>query len=144
MHKTIVLLVYDGGCGLCTQWAHWARARLPSFFRVEPWQALELEALGLSRREVEASIWWLEDNSGGCFVRYHGAEAIGRALTSISGAWSVVGWLIVHPPVCWLARPVYAIVAANRHRISRLWFLRRRWAVCHGVGGAWGAERIDL
>lgn len=127
MHNTDVLLVYDGGCGFCTQWAHWVEARLPSHARVKPWQALELEALGLSQQEVEASIWWLEDISGGDSVRSHGADAVGRALLASSGVWRVVGWLIIHPPLCWLARRVYRVVAANRHRISRLCLLDGRF-----------------
>ena len=115
-----MLLVYDGECGFCTQWARWAKARLPSHTRVEPWQALELEALGLSQQEVKAALWLLEDNSEGDPLRCHGAEAVGRVLLANSGAWRVVGWLITHPPLCWLARPIYAIVATNRRHLSRL------------------------
>ena len=111
-----VLLVYDGDCGFCVRSARWIAARLPAAARVEPWQSLELEQLGLSRPEVEAAVWWLEDH-GRVQRRSRGAEAIGRSLVAAGGCWTIVGRLIVHPPLAWLARPAYALVAANRHRL---------------------------
>ena len=119
-----MLLIYDGECGFCTRWARWAKARLPSHVRVEPWQVLELEALGLTQQEVEAAVCWLEDEPVRDSMRCQGAEAIGRAFMTTSGAYRVIGWLITRPPLCWMARPVYAIVAANRHHLSQLWLLR--------------------
>lgn len=61
-----MLLIYDGECGFCRRWAQWARVRLPSHVRIEPWQVLELEALELTRQEVEAAVCWLEDELGDC------------------------------------------------------------------------------
>ena len=111
-----MLLVYDGECGFCIRSAHWIEARLPADARVQPWQSLELEELGLRRDDVEAAIWWVDGDGWGT-RRSRGAEAIGRSLIAAGGTWGVVGRLIVHPPLCWLARPVYALTAANRHRL---------------------------
>ena len=111
-----MLLVYDGHCGFCIRSARWIEARLPADARVEPWQSLELEELGLSRTDAEAAVWWIDDSSRGQ-RRSRGAEAIGRALASGHGAWRVVGRLIHRPPLLWLARPTYALVAANRHHL---------------------------
>ena len=33
------------------------------------------------------------------------------------GLWRLAGLVLSRPPVLWLARPVYALVAANRHRL---------------------------
>ena len=55
-----MLLVYDGECGFCIRTARWIKARLPEDARVEPWQSLKLEQLGLSRADAEAAVWWLE------------------------------------------------------------------------------------
>lgn len=115
-HTGGVLLVYDGECGFCVRSARWIAARLPGAARVEPWQSLELEELKLSQPDVEAAVWWLEDRGRGQ-RRSRGAEAIGRSLVAVGGAWGIIGRLIVHPPLCWLARPTYALVAANRHRL---------------------------
>lgn len=111
-----MLLVYDGECGFCVRSARWIAARLPPDARVEPWQSLELEELGLSQPDVEAAVWWI-DRDGGSPRRARGAEAIGWSLLAVAGAWGIIGRLIVHPPLCWLARPIYALVAANRHRL---------------------------
>ena len=111
-----MLLVYDGECGFCIRSARWIEARLPADARVEPWQSVDLQQLGLSRPDVEAAVWWIDDCGPGP-RRSRGAEAIGRSLVAAGGAWRLVGLLIVHPPLCWLARPAYALVAANRHRL---------------------------
>ena len=111
-----MLLVYDGHCGFCVRSARWIEARLPADARVKPWQSLELEELGLSRPDVQAAVWWIDDRDHSP-RRSRGAEAIGRALAEARGAWGVVGRLIVRPPLIWLARPAYALVAANRHRL---------------------------
>ena len=111
-----MLLVYDGECGFCVRSARWIKARLPEDARVEPWQSLELEELGLSRPDAEAAVWWIDDSGRGP-RRSRGAEAIGRALASGRGTWRVMGRLIARPPLLWLACPTYALVAANRHRL---------------------------
>ena len=116
MHNVEVMLVYDGQCGFCVRSARWISTRLPVDARVEPWQSLELEQLGLSPADAEAAVWWI-DGSGSNPQRYRGAEAIGRALVAGRGIWRAVGLSIVRPPLLWLARPVYACVAANRHRL---------------------------
>ena len=111
-----MLLVYDGQCGFCIRSARWIEARLPEGARVEPWQALELEELGLSQSDVEAAVWWVDDR-GSLPRRGRGADAVGSSLVAAGGAWRIVGHMISHPPLCWLARPIYALVAANRHRL---------------------------
>ena len=116
MQNVGVLLVYDGHCGFCVRSARWIEARLPADARVEPWQSLRLEDLGLSQPDVEAAVWWI-DGSGHGTRRTRGADAVGRSLVAAGGPWSIIGHLIVHPPLCWLARPAYALIAANRHRL---------------------------
>ncbi len=111
-----VLLVYDGECGFCIRSARWIEAHLPADARVEPWQSLQLDRLGLSEPDVRAAVWWIDDRGSGT-RRSRGAEAIGRSLVAAGGIWAAAGLLIIHPPLCWLARPAYALIAANRHRL---------------------------
>ena len=111
-----MLLVYDGECGFCVRSARWIAARLPAEARVEPWQSLKLEHLGLSRTDAEAAVWWLEPHAAPP-QRWRGSAAIGRSLVAAGGAWALIGRLLIHPPLCWLARPTYSLVAANRHRL---------------------------
>ena len=109
-------LVYDGECGFCVSSARWIAARLPAEARVEPWQSLRLEDVGLSQLDVETAVWWVDDR-GPSPRRCRGAEAIGWSLVAAGGVWRIIGRLIVYPPVLWLAKPIYALVAANRHRL---------------------------
>ena len=112
-----MILVYDGQCGFCVRTARWIAARLPADARVEPWQALNLEKLGLSEQEARAAVWWIEGH-GTSTRRARGAEAIGRSLLSAGRVWKPAGLLISRPPLLWLARPIYALVASNRHRLG--------------------------
>ena len=55
-HDEGVILVYDGQCGFCIRSARWIEARLPADVRVEPWQSLDLDELGLSAHEAQAAV----------------------------------------------------------------------------------------
>jgi len=105
-------LLYDADCGFCTSSAVWlSRRRLAT--RIEPLQRADLGVLGVDPARAEREIPFVSEWGE---VSY-GAEAIGRALQTGSFGWRVIGWLLAHPPVLWLARPVYRVVAANRHRL---------------------------
>ena len=108
------LLVFDGDCGFCTRSARWIQRKLPDGVRVEPGQALDLDELGLTVDDVTGAAWWLSPDRP---RPARGHEAIGRALAAAGGAWGAVGRLIVRRPGSWLARPVYAVIARNRHRM---------------------------
>jgi hypothetical protein len=97
--------------------ARWVEANLPegSGVAVEPWQRLDLRALGLTPTDVADHAWWLAP--GG--VRRRGHRAIAAALRAIGGRWGVVGRLLDLPPVSWLAAVVYVLVARNRHHLRR-------------------------
>ena len=107
----MALLLYDADCGFCTRSAAWLKGRLPHL-RIEPLQRADLDALGVDEVRAAREIPFVAGSS----VSY-GAEAIGRALATGGGLWRLVGLVLSRPPVLWLARPVYALVAANRHRL---------------------------
>jgi predicted DCC family thiol-disulfide oxidoreductase YuxK len=107
------VLVFDGDCGFCTSSARWIQARLPADTPVEPWQSLELDSLGLTEADVTAAAYWVDDEGG----LHRGHLAIGRALVTAGGLWGIVGRLLVNPPLTWVARPVYALVARYRHKL---------------------------
>ena len=112
--ETGSLLVFDGDCGFCTRSARWIQRRLPDGVRVESWQVLDLDDLGLTVDDVTGAAWWLSPAQP---RPARGHEAIGWALAAAGGAWGTVGRLIVRRPGSWLARPVYAVIARNRHRM---------------------------
>ena len=105
-------LVFDGNCGFCTLSVDWLQARMDPRVDVaiEPWQRLDLPALGLTEPEVTTAAYWVEDGS-----RLRGARAIAAALRACrSPLWRAAGRLIDVPPVRPLARLGYTIVARNR------------------------------
>jgi predicted DCC family thiol-disulfide oxidoreductase YuxK len=108
------MLVFDGGCGFCTASARWVEHRLPSG-SVEPWQLIDLRAVGLSPTDVADYAWWVDPDGS----RRRGHRAIAASLRAIGGGWGVVGRVLAVPPVSWLAAGVYHVVAANRHRLHR-------------------------
>lgn len=108
-----MLLVFDGDCGFCTASARWIERRLPSSTSVQPWQVLDLDELGLTQGDVTAAAWWVDRRGR----QHRGHAAIGRALIAAGGTWGVIGRLVITPPISWLARPAYWLIARNRHRL---------------------------
>lgn len=104
--------MYDGDCGFCTSSARWIEARLPASVPVEPWQSLDLDEVGLTKDEVTTAAYWV-DHTGA----HRGHRAIGRSLIAAGGAWKVVGWILILPPVSFLARAGYALVAKYRYKL---------------------------
>ena len=109
----MVLLIFDGDCGFCTTSAGWIEHRLPDDVRVAPWQILELAEYGLTEADVTTAAYWVDSDG----ITHRGHLGIGRSLIAAGGVWAVPGHLIVRPPVSWIAKPVYAWVAKNRHRM---------------------------
>lgn len=108
------MLIFDGDCSFCTSSAHWIEARLPEGYPVVPWQRHpDLEALGLSEHDVRAKAWWIDVDG----TPHGGGAAIARALIAAGGAWAMAGWVMVVPPISWLAEGAYRLVARYRHRL---------------------------
>jgi len=108
-----MILIFDGDCGFCTASARWIERRLPDDAAVESWQALDLAELHLTEHDVTTAAWWVDE--GG--TKHRGHAAIGRALINAGGIWGAIGRLIITPPVSWIARPGYWLIARNRHRL---------------------------
>jgi len=108
-----VLLVFDGDCGFCTTSARWIERRLPTSVSVEPWQSLDLDEIGLTRDDVASAAWWIDDLD----QPQRGHLAIGHALRTAGGFWGLVGRVIITPPMSWLGRPAYWLVARFRYRL---------------------------
>jgi predicted DCC family thiol-disulfide oxidoreductase YuxK len=107
-------LVYDGDCGFCTRCAEWIRPRIPQGHDVVAWQELpDLEALGLTAADVARASYWIDADG-----RPHGGErGVAMALNEIGGFWTVVGRMLLLPPIRTLAAPLYGLIARYRHRL---------------------------
>lgn len=104
------MLIFDGDCGFCTASARWIEARGAP---IAAWQALDLSEYPVTEADVAEAAWWIDESGAG----HRGHYAIGHALKAVGGAWGLTGTALVNPPVSWLARPVYALVARNRHKL---------------------------
>lgn len=104
------MLIFDGDCGFCTASARWIKERGAP---VAAWQALDLGECPVTAAEFDEAAWWI-DGSG---VGHRGHRAVGHALKAAGGVWRPIGAMLLNPPVSWLAGPVYALVARNRHRL---------------------------
>lgn len=113
MSGTNRMLIYDGDCGFCRACAAWVSARLPKDVRVVPYQQLDLAELGVGEETAKKAVLWVDDQG----VQWAGHAAAGKALAAAGGGWARLGRLLIRPPASWAARPVYALVARNRHRL---------------------------
>lgn len=104
------ILLYDGECAFCMRSVRWLQKHLPVQPDLQPWQDIDLAALGVAEAEAEHSVQWVEPSgrvSGG-------ATAVARLLASNGGGWAFLGRLMLVPPVSWLAAGVYRLVAKYR------------------------------
>jgi len=112
----IPVLVYDGDCAFCSTSARFAAQRLrrsPTDYTVEPWQRLDLAALGLTAAECDAAVRWVSADG----IPDAGHVAIARALRASRWWARPVGAVLLAPGVSRLAARAYAWVSANRHRV---------------------------
>jgi predicted DCC family thiol-disulfide oxidoreductase YuxK len=110
-------LIFDGDCGFCKRSARWiASGWPPDRAEAVSWQTLGphgLEELGLSEADVRAAAWWID--AGGRPWRGH--QAVARSLQLAKGWRRATGLGLMVPPLSWLARPGYYLVARYRYRL---------------------------
>ena len=106
--------VYDADCGFCTRFATWVARHVDGRVDVVAGQRLaDPAAVGLSLDDIRASSWFITPDG----VRLGHDAGVAAALVAAGGAWRVVGRLLRNPLVAAVARPAYALIARNRHRM---------------------------
>jgi predicted DCC family thiol-disulfide oxidoreductase YuxK len=110
-------LIYDGDCAFCTRSARWIAARwVQGTATITPsstWSDADLAAAGLTRADVDAAVWWIDDAG----ETERGDRAVAAALRAAPGWPRVVGRAISARPMRWIAPTAYRLVARNRHRL---------------------------
>ena len=110
-------LVYDGDCGVCEQFADWARARIPAWRFVPATNVSDaaLVSVGLSRAACQDAVQLV---CGGTVKP--GAAAINAVLVAARHPLRHAVRLIERvPPLFFLERLGYALVASHRGALSR-------------------------
>jgi predicted DCC family thiol-disulfide oxidoreductase YuxK len=110
------VFLYDGDCAFCTSSAGFIGRHIPTSAAVTPWQLADLDALGVTQADAEASVQWIDPGSGRP-VRAAGTAAIASLLVDAGSYWRPLGRLLDVRPVRWLAGLAYRLIARNRHRL---------------------------
>jgi len=113
MRRERPVLLYDGDCSFCTLSVQWVERHLPVLPDLQPWQVADLTALGVTEAEATHSVQWVEPSGRVS----SGAAAVAWLLVASGGGWSVLGRLMLVPPVSWLAAGLYRLVATFRGRL---------------------------
>jgi predicted DCC family thiol-disulfide oxidoreductase YuxK len=109
-------LIFDGDCGFCTTTARWVERHWTVPAEAVAWQSLGengLASLGLTERDVRTAAYWVDRNRR----TSRGHAAVAKALLAGDAWMRLVGALLLVPPISWLARPGYWLVAKFRHRL---------------------------
>jgi predicted DCC family thiol-disulfide oxidoreductase YuxK len=106
------VLVFDGDCAFCTTSARTAQ-RWARLEHVEPWQFLDLDALGLTVEECTTAVQWV-DEAGNAAAAEH---AVIAACRHAGGLWGVVGRATAVPGIRQLAGLGYRVVAKYRYKL---------------------------
>lgn len=110
--RALPVLVFDGDCAFCTTSAGWA-TRWLRLDRVEPWQRLDLDVLGLDPDRCQQALQWVATDGS-----IHAGEwAVVAALRHAGRFWRVPAAVLAAPGVRTLAGVAYRWVARNRHRL---------------------------
>jgi predicted DCC family thiol-disulfide oxidoreductase YuxK len=105
------LLVFDGDCAFCTTWVNRLRTWLPRPPEAVPWQWIDLDAVGLTQKDVDDFAWFLTRRHS-----YAGAMALAAILRSQPRiGLRFAGHLLATPPFSIFAALGYNVIARYRH-----------------------------
>jgi predicted DCC family thiol-disulfide oxidoreductase YuxK len=107
------VLIYDGDCAPCARGADWLQAHLATPITVLPWQQVyALPELEVATADRSTALYWID-----AYGRtWRGHEAIGHALMLCKRPLPILGWLVLVPPISWLAAAAHLVVARSRRR----------------------------
>lgn len=106
------LLIFDGDCGFCTTAARSFAHRVNGSVRIVASQQIDPTDYGLTDQDVASAVYWVAHGHA-----YAGADAVAHALAAGDRPWSWVGRALRVPPLRWLARALYPVIARHRHRL---------------------------
>jgi predicted DCC family thiol-disulfide oxidoreductase YuxK len=106
------ILVYDGDCAFCARSVRLAEQLGTSAHSV-PWQFTDLGAVGVTAARAQHEVLWVTPRGH----VHGGARAVASLLVDLGGGWRLLGLASRLPPLNWVARALYRLVATNRHRL---------------------------
>ncbi|MDB4018655.1 DUF393 domain-containing protein [Aquiluna sp.] len=106
------LLIFDGDCAICSTSARVLKKMIKDRIAIKPYQRLDLAEYGLSSELTSKAVYYISGKK-----RYVAAAAMAQVLIDSKTIWAVAGWFIKLPLIRTLAKRVYYVIAANRHRL---------------------------
>jgi len=106
------LLIYDGDCGFCTQAARKFVVLGSGLVTTAPWQTLQLADYGLTEHDCSQAAFFVAGDDV-----HRGAAAVAYGLKACPRPWSLLGTALAVPPLSWLSRAIYPMVARYRHKL---------------------------
>lgn len=107
------LLIYDGDCGFCTTSARKFVDFVGESTTIAPWQAVDLDAYGLTEADCTAAAYFVDADG----VAHRGADAFAHGLQTGGAPWSLLGKVLAVPPIIWVGRAVYPLIAKYRYKL---------------------------
>jgi predicted DCC family thiol-disulfide oxidoreductase YuxK len=106
-------LIFDGDCGFCTTTANYIVRRSKTPIAAHPWQFIDTTEYGVLQPQAQDRVYMVVDGQA-----FGGHEAF-AAILRLQKNWflSAIAFLIVVPPICWLSRIGYRLVAKYRHKL---------------------------
>jgi predicted DCC family thiol-disulfide oxidoreductase YuxK len=106
-------LIFDGDCGFCTSAANFIVKRSKVAITAHPWQLIDTTEYGVLQPQAQDRVYMVVDGQA-----FGGHEAF-AAILRLQNNWllSTIALVIVVPPICWLARIGYRLVAKYRHKL---------------------------
>ncbi|MFJ8997781.1 thiol-disulfide oxidoreductase DCC family protein [Streptomyces sp. NPDC102359] len=108
------ILLFDGDCGFCSRTIEVVQRTVRPRVQFVPWQHADLTALKVTEDRANREVIWVSPVGGKV---YGGQRALSAVLMSGRKRWWWLGFVLLMPPVNWMARGVYRVVAKNRHRL---------------------------
>lgn len=107
------VLIFDGDCGFCTTTANYIKRKTSTPLEVHAWQLVDLSIYGLTKAEASSKVQFVLD---GRVFAGHTAFAM---LLKIQNSWllKLLGRVLLVPPMSWLSRLGYFLVAKYRHKL---------------------------
>ena len=106
-------LIFDGDCAFCTSSVNFIVKHAKTKFEAIPFQWANLSEFGLTLEQTTKRVYLIVDGK-----KFAGAQAVAK-LMRLEPNWiyKILGGIAVVPPFRWVAALLYALVAANRHRL---------------------------
>ncbi len=107
------VLIFDGDCGFCTTTANYIVKRSKTPILAHAWQLIDVTEYGILQPQAQKRVYVIDEGHA-----FGGHEAFAQLLRlQKNPLLTAIAWVMVVPPVCWLSRIAYALVARYRHKL---------------------------